>query len=265
MGRGRRPAPSRLGSPEGRPAELNTHQPHATQRPAPEARPRRELTRMDNTIDPSDKMPTPPASVAAPPGDGPDNPHRLANGYLQSVVLSPAPGLVYWRDVFHRYQGGAYRPVPDGDQRGELTKWIRDEFLRLHAADLSAWLATDDKLRGRAPTVRPVTTGLVRNVLQALESVCLLPAGIDPPAWINGASGPDPARLVPLLNGLLDPGAESGSLLIPATADYFCIDVAPVEYVPGAAPRGSGSGSSNNSGRRTLRAAPPYRSGSVTF
>jgi putative DNA primase/helicase len=178
--------------------------------------------------------------VGGPPNDGPDNPHRLAAGFLAAVSPGGPPyRLRYWRGEFHRYAGGAYRPVPDDDLRAELTEWVRAEFVRLNTAERAAAVALDTV--NRPPRVRPVTVQLIGNVLQALRGRCLLPAAVEAPAWIDGATGPDPARLLPVRNGLLDLDALAAGrspCLLPPSASFFTPTALPFDFDPHApAPR----------------------------
>lgn len=190
----------------------------------------------------------PPDSVS--PNDAPNNPHRLAIGYLDSVSPPDAPRLLrFWRDEFFRYREGAYRSVSDGDLRACLTQYVRAEFVRLNEA-VSAMLDEeadgpdgDDtkKKEKKPPAVIPVTTRLVSDVLQALRGESLLPADVETPVWIEGATGPDPTGLIPLRNGILDLVAladgQTGYLL-PPSPQFFSTTVAPFIFDPSApAPR----------------------------
>jgi len=95
---------------------------------------------MTNTDDDIGSDPPEPVTVLpAGPNDGPDNPHRLAAGYLGGRGAAGWPAaLVYWRSDFHRYQAGSYQALPEDDQRGELTEWVRSEFVRVYAAERAA-------------------------------------------------------------------------------------------------------------------------------
>ena len=201
---------------------------------------RDHLTGTAATVDPLADTPagsggrTPPAG----PNDGPDNPHRLAGGFLDGIAPAGSPRLLrFWRGEFHRYRAGAYRPVPDDDQRGELTACVRSEFLRVNETEGAAWRTSEGKDKGKPPRVRPVTCRLIGDVLQALRGLCLLPASTDAPAWIDGATGPDPAGLLPLRNGILDLGAlaaRRAECLLPSTPLFFTPTVAPFDFDPNA-------------------------------
>jgi putative DNA primase/helicase len=187
-------------------------------------------------IDPPEG-PTAPNAPDSGPNDGPDNPHRLAAGFLDSLSPGGPPHrLRYWRGEFHHYQVGAYHPVPDDDLRAQVVAWVRAEFLRLHSLDVAAWQGkTGDK--GLSPRVRPVTMNLIGNVLQALRGMCLLSAAIEAPSWIDGATGPDPSVMLPVANGLLDLEAATAGrpgCLLPASPSFFTPTAATFSYDPSA-------------------------------
>lgn len=143
--------------------------------------------------------------------------------------------LRFWRGEFHRYRDGAYDSVLDDDLRGELTRWVRSEFVRLNHEEMTGWRTSVDGEagKGKPPRVRPVTSRLIGDVLQALRGSCLLPASTDAPAWIDDATGPDPAGLLAVRNGILDLDAlaagRSGCLL-PPSALFFTPTAAPFNF-----------------------------------
>lgn len=182
---------------------------------------------------------SPPTSAHAPsgPNDGADNPHRLAAGFLDEIAPAGSPRqLRFWRGEFHRYHNGAYRPVPDADQRAELTQYVRAEFVRLNVAAVAAQTNKGEQV-GAPPKVRPVTSRLIGDVVQALRGLCLLSASTDAPAWIDCALGPDPSGLLPVCNGILDLAAfVSGRTagLLPLSPSFFTPTVAPFDFDPDA-------------------------------
>lgn len=154
-----------------------------------------------------------------------DDPHVLAAGFLRSIPRA----VRSWRGEFHSHDGAAYRPVPDGDLRARLVEWVRAELVRSNAKGEAG--------ETKAPTVRHVTTKMIGNVWQALNSMTLLSAAVDAPAWINGANGPDPVGILPMRNGLLDLAAAAAGkqdALTPATPNYFAQNAAPFDYDPAA-------------------------------
>ncbi len=169
------------------------------------------------------------------PNEAPDNPHRLTDGYLDTISPGGPPLLLRsWRDEFHRYTGGAYHPVPDGDLRGELVEWVRREFVCLNLIEMKQWR---EKPEGDPPKVRNVSTRLINDVLQALRGCCLLPASVDAPAWIGPPYEPGPTMILPMRNGLLDLAATAeGRLdcLLPPTPYFFTSTAAPFDFDPKA-------------------------------
>jgi putative DNA primase/helicase len=159
------------------------------------------------------------------PHDDPSNPHRLAIGFQSST---PGP-LRFWRGDFWRWTEGAYRLVSDDDIRGELTAWVRREFVELNQRELAAWREAGGK--GSPPTTRTASTRLIGDALNALRGECRLPSVIEPPAWIDGQTRPDPANLLPLRNGVLD--IPTGRLL-PASPGLFVINACPFNFAPHA-------------------------------
>ncbi len=200
---------------------------------------REHLMASSVVVDPPDKPPAGSGERAPAdgPNDGPDNPHRLAAGFLDGTTPAGSPPLLrFWRGEFHRYDCGAYRPVPDDDQRARLTQHVRDEFVRLNAAAVAAHEDEGDEKKG-PPRVRPVTSRMIGDVLQALRGLCLLPASTDAPAWIDGATGPDPAGLLPTRNGILDLDALAAGragCLLPPSPSFFTPTVAPFGFDPAA-------------------------------
>jgi putative DNA primase/helicase len=186
----------------------------------------------------------PPAvAPALPPGDSPndrdDDPHRLAGLFVASVTpVGSPPVLRYWHGEFFRYADGSYRPVPDNDLRGEITNFVRAELVRANAAALAAHAAEAGGAKP-APRTKAVTGRLVSDVLQALQGLCLLPAATEPPAWVDGATGPDPAGLLPMRSGILHLDALAAGrpdCLLPPTPRFFALNSLPFDFDPQAPP-----------------------------
>ena len=144
------------------------------------------------------------------------NPHRLAHGFLNTVfVFKGGVGLRYWRDEFHAWDGAAYHPIPGGEIRAQLTRWIAeefDQFYRLALRELGCenseenQVPAEGQIAGRTasgqmrskslPRPIPVTGRLVSDTLQALASLLMVPTRQIPtqpawlPAWPHGVSAP---------------------------------------------------------------------------
>lgn len=219
--------------PEGRGFKLNENRPGYSPPPNGHA----GATPPDGTA--------PAAEPEPPPNDEPNNPHRLAEGFLATV--SPADGppsylLRSWRDGFWMYHGGAYALRPPGDFRADVTDWVRAEAVRSNRAALKAWEADPERDEDDPPKTFKVTTQLVGNVGNALSGMSLLPAEMESPAWIDGAAGPDPANLLAMPNGILDLSAVARNdprCLMPTDHQFFTTNVAPFDFDPAAPPPAS--------------------------
>jgi putative DNA primase/helicase len=168
-----------------------------------------------------------------------DNPHRLAGEFIQSLGERV---LRYYMGEFLEYRDGAYYPLSDECLHSEITRWVDAEFLRINRKELALWL--ERKTKGtlskgeRQPKVRAITTAVVNNVLQAIKGLKLLPDSIKPPAWIDGRSGPNPAKILSMRNGLLNLDAaiaNSPECLLPATPSFFTRTALPFDFDPNAA------------------------------
>ena len=172
-----------------------------------------------DTATPSDEFaaenPLPVRSVA--------DPHELADGYLASLAPDGSPDrLRFWQAGFWQYTGTHYQEVPDAEIKARLADWTRTELDRR---------LTDMAACGRDPKPVNVSTRLVADVRQALSGRCLLPASVEMPSWVDGASGPAPGNVIPLDNGLLDVAAGA---MLPHTPAYFAPTAVPYAYDPTA-------------------------------
>ncbi|MBL8866605.1 MAG: NTP-binding protein [Planctomycetia bacterium] len=138
--------------------------------------------------------------TAATDRDAVDDPHRLASCYLAAVCGQGPLIIRHWRGEWHRWHGGAYRTVSDGDMRADITDHIREEFI------LAGEMEPEDDDKGPRST-RKVSTRLVGDTLNALAGMTHVGDAIDAPAWIDGETGPDPAGLIVTRSGILDVAA----------------------------------------------------------
>jgi putative DNA primase/helicase len=129
----------------------------------------------------------PPAEPAAGPNEADDDPHRLARLALARHAPADLPAQHFWRGEHYRWDGYAYRTLPEKELRAELCQEAKAEFDRLNLAAAQNW---DGK--GRVPTARRVTGRLVADVVHAVAGLTVLPGTVEPPAWL-GAAEPFPA------------------------------------------------------------------------
>jgi putative DNA primase/helicase len=196
----------------------------AAERVAPQANP---LLQPSNSqvgaggVESQAELPALPAREAA------DDPHRLAQLFLdESRAGDGAITLRHWNGDWYRWDGAAYRPVPEAEIRAGLTRAIKAEFDRLSVANqlVAAAVGADeaaDRLARRS--TRKVTTRLVADALQALRSATLIPSVVSPPAWLNGEGPFAAGEVLTARNGLVHlPSLLQGrECLRPLTPDLF--------------------------------------------
>lgn len=160
------------------------------------------------------------APAAPPDNKAPNDPHRLAR-----LFDNQDPHLRYWCGEWYRWDEAVYRQLPDGELRAAVVCCVEAEFNRLAEQAVAAWEAGGRE--GRRPTAFPVNQELVSNVIQALRSLCILPADVQPPAWVGPApDGRDARNLVVCCNGLLHlpTWAAGHPALCAATPDLWALN-----------------------------------------
>ncbi len=171
-----------------------------------------------------------PAPAVAVPLEGEDDPHRLARLFVSQGMYGGLRTLAYHSDVWHRWAGGAYRPVAAGELKAQLSACIKEEYDRLVLLARAAWEAMGG--RGSPPVTRRVTGRLVGDVEQALRSIALVPGDVQPPAWLPGHAGPPPYGLLVCRNGVVDLDAlDAGKPhLRPLTPALFTPTALPLDF-----------------------------------
>jgi len=162
--------------------------------------------------------PTPPVAVA--PIEANDDPHRLAKLFL-AEKCQHAEGLTLhcWRDQWHRWDGSAYRELPDGELRAEVTAAAKAEMDRLNLIAQVIAAAKGEK----PPAVRKINKALITNVELALTSLTVWRGTVEPPAWWDGGEWLR-RNLIALSNGLLSLDAlfaGKPAVLLPHTPRWF--------------------------------------------
>lgn len=123
---------------------------------------------------------------------------------------------VYWRGDLYRYTGTHYEPVPDGDLKAEVLRFLQEGDQRRRAG---ARLASD--------------------VVANLQASCLLPTKAEPPVTIvEGSPVPLVGEFLPMRNGLLNLGtlSESEPTVHHHDPDIFITSALPFDFDPKAAP-----------------------------
>ena len=159
-----------------------------------------------------------------------DDPTRLAKLYLaKGCERSDGLTLRYWREQWCRWDGTAYKVLPDSELRAHLQQVIHAEFVRIHLLQLKAWQV---KPEGRKPTVRKITKALISNTELALASLTVLAATVEQPSWWDG-SGWTKRNLIALQNGLFDLDAffaRQAEILLPHTPRWFSATCLPYPF-----------------------------------
>jgi P4 family phage/plasmid primase-like protien len=203
----------------------------------------RHLGRVELMSKPQSKLQPASDDGMASAGDGgfrhaQDDPHRLAYAYLRLRRMTAGGWtLRSYRDQWWAWDGMRYRPLPLSELRADVTDAIRREFDRF-ARRLSATSDANPPTttRGKKITAAKVTLNLVSNVLQALQSVVMIPADQDTPCWLTNPT--DHGRTIAMANGLVDIDRlldqTGGPVLQRHTPDWFSPVCLPYAYQPDA-------------------------------
>jgi len=134
----------------------------------------------------------------------------LAAEYLSVCGLR----AVYWRGEVYRYTGTGYAPIPDGDLRADVLRFLQNGGDRRRAG------------------VR-----LANDVVANLQAATLIPSSVEPPALLaDGEAVPAPVDLLPFRNGILDFSAllRGEDPLRPHGPEWFTPSPLPFDYHPDA-------------------------------
>jgi putative DNA primase/helicase len=166
----------------------------------------------------------PPVAVA--PIEAADDPHRLARLFV-GKHCQHADGLTlkHWHEEWNRWDGSAYRILPENELRAELTATVKAEMdrLNLHAQILAAAAGHDP------PDTRKVTGRMVADVAHALASLTMLPSRTEAPTWIERDGVFPASEILACRNGLIHlPSIVAGKdHFLPPTPRFFspnCLD-----------------------------------------
>lgn len=130
-----------------------------------------------------------------------------ATSLAQDVLTALARPIVHHNKDFYDFDGSVYRPLEEATIRAAV------------------WSTLDRA--GALPCSR-----MVSDVMDAFKALVHLPGrDHNPPCWINGASGGDPAAMIPARNGLVDPSTGD---ITPHGPDLFNFNILPFDYDPDA-------------------------------
>ncbi len=135
--------------------------------------------------------------------EAPDDPHRLARSFINGYFRTDdGISLVYHQQNFYRHDGSAY--IAYKDIQSDLVAYIKACFDGDYKLDLAIWTANHKKDE-LPPTVRKVTTTVVKNTVQALGSETVLSWDASAPCWIDPTpADAEPLNILPACNGLVD-------------------------------------------------------------
>jgi putative DNA primase/helicase len=149
-----------------------------------------------------------------------DEPVRVAEEFVNQHFRTPDDlfTLLYHRGSYYHWVGTHYAIVATKGIRSQLYAFLKD-----------AWTMRD----GVVVPFRP-TQGKVNAILDALESGIYCEEEVDPPFWIEPATGEgtvEPSNLIACRNGLLDIATRE---LIPHTPLLFNVNSLTFDYDPNA-------------------------------
>lgn len=168
-----------------------------------------------------------------------DDPYRLGNLFAAANRTPKGePTLLHWRDEYHRWQGGAWLPVADGDITAEVARHCRAVF-EADYPERKRIKAAQEKDDGSPPVLYRVSGRIVSDSRLNIAAAVNLPdRGEVPPLWIGGTGDrPDPTEVISAPNGLytLDDIADGKPSFASPTPALFTANALPFA-VPQSAP-----------------------------
>jgi putative DNA primase/helicase len=188
------------------------------------------------------------SSDSSGPNESDNDPHRLARLFVAQHTFTPPslpgqeppagiPTVRFWRGVWYRWHDGYYDPLDSVEMRCRVIACMKAEFDRINAERVRNFIP--EKEGDLPPQVTPVTVTAVGNVMQALQSECLLPYSIDPPCILSedGFSGTPAKHLISLRNGVFDLRKfmdDADDVLRPHSPSLFTMAALPIDFDPEA-------------------------------
>jgi putative DNA primase/helicase len=138
--------------------------------------------------------------------ESPDDPHRLARGFVKKFRVDGLKTIRYYRGEW-LYWEGAYRPVKESELSSKVNQAVKSEFDRLNKAAVKFWEASGgtDKTGKKIdrPVARKVTCKLVADIMQAIRGITLLRGRTDAPCWLEGQEPFKAKEVIPTKNALV--------------------------------------------------------------
>jgi putative DNA primase/helicase len=142
----------------------------------------------------------------------PREPVAVARAFLANGWTTPEGVLLlrHWRGGFWSWQKSCWREYEPRAVRGLLYDFTEDATY-LTADGPAAWQPNRNK---------------IDDLIDALASICLLPADAEQPVWLDGRTT---GTIIACANGLLDVGTRH---LLPHDPNFFNITAVPFAYNP---------------------------------
>jgi P4 family phage/plasmid primase-like protien len=185
-----------------------------------------------------------------------DSPRRIAGSIIyDQAKVHGGPTVLYCRQAYWSYgpeqpcweqhPGWVDRELPRLTNH-YVDAWNAEQIAQAQLTNLANQLAYQNSLQTQNPLPKPerIVPTLVRDnpaskltveVLKQLKAHVVASKGTPPtgPFWITPAPlDPDPARIIPVSNGLLDITDPSNPVLLPHTARFFSPNLLPFPYDP---------------------------------
>lgn len=138
-----------------------------------------------------------------------DDPHRLARINLELYRTGFGREVKYWNESWYLWKEGQYVEVTHDHFVARLNQSIKQEFDRVWAredAEYRVWKKSERYNEAKdkgPPSARKVTSGLVRNVVDATRSQCFVSSAVQMHSWIDGR-GDGGDTFVSVGNGMLN-------------------------------------------------------------
>ena len=153
-----------------------------------------------------------------------DNPRRLAKEFIATYGRDSNGRLSirYWQNQFWFWRDAHYTPISLAELKARLNLFIDNQFEKN---------AVSYYRQGHGDKLKSVTSGAVRNVVEALAGETSISDSIDQPAWLG--KDDTQRRFVAVQNGLLDLDkllAGHANALRGHTPEWFSTACLPFEF-----------------------------------
>ena len=141
------------------------------------------------------------------PDEHPDDPHRLARLNIEKYRLMKRE-LRYWNETWYTWKEGQYREITKDHLTARIANAIREEFATLWEEESAAyekWVQSpsyDEKNDKGPPKVRKVSSGLIRDVVEATKGMSIMNTSDQLETWLDDRS----EGCISVGNGILDLG-----------------------------------------------------------